>query len=76
MTRFGSCQFFQNPFQDWEYLHITVVIDRWLVIRFKMEGIDEVEIANICCGCFVSHVYRMLQGQIPNREGLKLGKSR
>ena len=38
-----------------------------------MEGIDHVYIVQIGSGCLVSQVYRMLQGEIPDREGFKLG---
>ena len=38
-----------------------------------MEGVDHVHIAQICGGGLVCQVYRVIQRQIPNREGLKLG---
>ena len=37
-----------------------------------MEGIDHIYIAQIGCGGLIGQVHRVVQGQIPNRESLKL----
>ena len=38
-----------------------------------MERVDHVHIVQIGCGSLVGDVHRMLQGQVPYREGLELG---
>ena len=41
-----------------------------------MEGVDHVHVLEIRRRRFISHVYRVLQRQIPDREGLELRVSR
>ena len=37
-----------------------------------MIWIDDVVVAQVCCGCLVGNVYGVLERKVPNREGLKL----
>ena len=41
-----------------------------------MEGVYHVDIIQVGSGCLIGYVDRMLEGQIPHREGLKLAVSR
>ena len=54
-------------------LHIPVVVYRRFVISIQMEGVDHVDIIKVGRCCFISQVYRVLQWNIPDGEGLKLG---
>ncbi len=38
-----------------------------------MEGINDVEVPQICCGRFISHVERMLEREVPDRKGFEFG---
>ena len=40
-----------------------------------MIGVDHVYIIQIGSSCFIGKIYRMMQGKVPDREGLKLGIS-
>ena len=41
-----------------------------------MEGIDHVHIVQICRSSFIGEIDRMLEREIPHREGFKLGIAR
>ena len=41
-----------------------------------MEGVDHIHIVEVRGGCLVGQVHRMVQGQIPHREGLEFGIAR
>ena len=56
-----------------EYLDVAVVVDGNLVVGLQVEGIDHVDIVEVGRGCLVGDVDRMLEGQVPDGEGLKLG---
>ena len=56
-----------------EDLDVAVVVDGGLPVGFQMEGVDGVAVVQVD-GCrFVCDVHRMLQGQVPDGEGLVLG---
>ena len=38
-----------------------------------MEGVDHVDVVQVSRGCLVGEVDRMLQREVPDREGLKFG---
>ena len=59
--------------QHREGFHVTVIVDGGLAIGLQMEGIDHIHIAEVGGGSLVSEVHRVVQGQIPDREGLKFG---
>ena len=41
-----------------------------------MEGVNHIDIIQISSSSLISQVYRVVKGQIPNREGFKLGVAR
>ena len=59
--------------QHRENLDVTIVVDSCLVISLEVEGVDHVHIVQVCCSSLVGDVYRVLQRQVPHREGLELG---
>ncbi len=63
----------EHRLKDREDLHIPVIIHGSLAICFQVEGIDHVDIVEICGGCLIGKIDRMLQRNIPDREGLELG---
>ena len=63
----------ENSLQHREDLHIPVVVDGGFAVGLQMEGVDHVHVVQIRRGRLVSQVHRVLQGQVPHREGLKLG---
>ena len=65
--------FFQHRFQNREDFDITVVVDSHLTVSIEMEWVDHVDIVEVGCGSFVCYVYRVLEREIPDREGLELG---
>ena len=58
--------------QNGECLHVAVVIDGGDAVSFQMEGVDHVDVIQIHGGRFVGQVHGMVQGQIPDGEGLEL----
>ena len=54
-----------------ENFNVTVVVDGSFSISFQVEGVDHVHIVQISGGCLVGQVHRMLEGDVPDREGLK-----
>ena len=66
----------EDGIQHGEDLDVAVVVDGSISIGFQMEGVDHVDIAEVGGGCFVGHINGVLQRQVPNGEGLKLGVAR
>jgi len=68
-----------DPFQDspqhGEGVHVAVVVDGDLPIGLLVEGIDEIEVADIGRGRLVGDVDRVFQRDVPDREGLEFGVS-
>ena len=56
-----------------EDLDIAVIIDGRFSVSLKMERVDHIDIVQIGGGGLVGKVDRMLERQVPNGEGLKLG---
>ena len=66
---------FEEGVEDGENLDVAVVVDGRGSVCLKMEGVDHVHVVEICgCG-LVRNVYRVLEGKVPDGEGLKLGVS-
>ena len=63
----------EHGLQHREDLHITVVVDGGHAIGLQMEGVDHVHVVQIGGGRLVGEVDRVVQGQVPDGEGLKLG---
>ena len=66
---------FEHGGKHRENLHIAVIVDGGLTVGFHMEGIDHVDVVQVCCRRLVSDIDGMAQGQIPDGEGLELGVS-
>ena len=47
-----------------------------LAVGFEVEGVDQVEIADVGRGRLVGDIDGVLEGQVPDREGLELGVAR
>ena len=63
----------KNSGQDGEDLHVAVIVHRGLAVGLEMEGVDHVHIVQIGGGGLIGQVHGVLQGEIPDGEGLKLG---
>ena len=59
--------------QNGKRLHIPVVVYGGNAVILQMIGVDHVHIVEIGCGGLIGQVHRMLQRQVPDGEGLKLG---
>ena len=59
--------------QNGEDLHVPVVVDGGLAVGLEMEGVDHVHVVQIGGGGLVCQIDGVLQGQVPDGEGLKLG---
>ena len=57
--------------QHRENLHISVIVYRSFTVSVQMEGVNHIYVIQICCRRFVCQVYRMLQRDIPDWEGLE-----
>ena len=62
--------------QDGEDLHVPVIVHRGLPIGLEVEGVDHVHVVQVGGGRLVGQVHRVLQGQVPDGEGLELGVAR
>ncbi len=62
--------------QDREDLDVAVVIDGRLAVGLEVEGVDEVEVADVGRCRLVGHVDGVLEGDVPDGEGLELGVAR
>ena len=71
-----TCDQLKHCIHDRENLHIAVVVDRRLTVGFQMERVDHVDVVQIGGGGLVGQVDGMLEGQIPDGEGLELGVAR
>ena len=69
----GTGDSLKNSRQDREYLHVTVIVHGSLTVGLQMEGIDHVHVVQICSSRLVGQVDRVLERQVPDREGLELG---
>src|SRR5699024_1277910 len=62
--------------EDGEDLHVPVIVHRGLPVGGQVEGVDHVHIPQVGGGGLVGQVHRVLEGQVPDGEGLKLGVAR
>ena len=69
----GAVDAFEYCFQHREDLHVPVVVDGGDAIGLQMEGVYHVHVVQVGGGSLIGQVYRMLERQVPHREGLKLG---
>ena len=65
----------EHRVQNGEHLNVTVIVDRCFVICLKVERVDHVDIVKICRRGLICKVNGMLEREVPDREGLKLGVS-
>ena len=65
--------FFKDGNQHGESLHIPVVVHSGHPVGIQVEGVDHIHIIQIRRGSLIGQVHRMIDGQIPNGEGFKLG---
>ena len=63
----------QDGLHDGEGFHVPVVVDGGLAVGLQVERVDHVHVVQIGGGGLIGQVYRMLQGDVPDGEGLKLG---
>ena len=63
----------EHGVENGEYLHIPVIVDGCLTVGLQMERIDHVHIVQIGGSGLIGQVHRMLQGQVPDGEGLIFG---
>ena len=59
-----------------ENLHIPVIVHGGLAVGLQVEGVDHVYVVEVGGGRLVGQIHRMLQGQVPDGEGLVLGVAR
>ena len=59
-----------------EHLNIPVVVHRGLAVGLEVEVVDHVHIVEVHGGGLIGQVHRVLEGQVPDGEGLKLGIAR
>ena len=69
----GTGDLLKHSRQDGEYLHVPVVVNGGLPVGLEMEGVDHVHVVQVGGGRLVGQVHRVLEGQVPDGEGLKLG---
>ena len=55
-----------------EYFNVAVIVYRRLTVCLEMEGVYHVHIVEVGGGRLVGEVYRVLEGNVPDREGLEL----
>ena len=56
-----------------EDLNIAVVVDGGHAVGFQMERVDHVHIVQVGCSGLVGQIHRVLEGNVPDGEGLELG---
>ena len=66
----------EDPLEDRKDLDVPVVVDGDLAVGLEVERIDQVEVAEVGRGRLVGDVDRVLEGQVPDGEGLELGVAR
>ena len=67
-----ACDLLKDCVDNRENLNVTVVVDRGHAVGFEVEGVDHVDIVEVSGCSLVSEVDRMLEGQVPDGEGLEL----
>ena len=62
--------------QHREDLHVAVVVDRGDAVGFQMEWVDHIHVVQVRGRRLVGEVDRVLERQVPDREGFKLRVAR
>ena len=68
----GAEDLLEQAVQDGEDFHVAVVVDRLDPVRLQVEGIDHVDVVEVGSGRLVGDVHRVIQRNVPDREGLPL----
>lgn len=63
----------EDGIENGENLHVAVIVDGSLAVGLQMERIDHVHVVQVGGGGLIGQVDRVLEGQIPDGEGLILG---
>ena len=72
----SSHDLFQEATQNREGLDIAVVVDRGFTVSLQVEVVDHIDVVQVH-GCrLVGDVHRVIQGEVPDREGFELRVSR
>ena len=69
----GAQDLLEQALQDGEDLDVPVVVDGLDPVGRQVEGVDHVDVVEVGRGGLVGDVDRVVQGQVPDREGLELG---
>ena len=72
LVRGGSEDLLEEAVQDREDFDVTVVVDRLDPVRLQVEGINHVDVVEVGGGRLVGDVHRVIQRNVPDREGLPL----
>ena len=59
--------------EDGEGVDVAVVIDGDFAVGLEVEGVDHVDVAEVGGGGLVGEIDRVLEGEVPDGEGLELG---
>ena len=66
----------EQDFEERKDFGVAVIAHGLDAVGGEMEGVDQADIIEVCCCRFVSEIHRMIDGQVPDREGLELGVAR
>ena len=75
LVRGGAGELFQKRAQQRKRFHIAVVIHGGFAVGGQVEVVNNIGIIEVYRGCLIGQVHGVFQGEIPNREGFKLGVS-
>ena len=63
--------FLKDGIEYRENFHVAVIVYGSFTVGLQMEGVNHIDIVEICGGSFVCQIDRVLQRQIPDGEGLE-----
>ena len=69
----GAQDLLEQAGQDREDLDVAVVVDGLHPVGGQVEGVDHIDVVEVGRGGLVGDVDRVVQGQVPDGEGLELG---
>ena len=72
----GAQDLLEQAAQDREDLDVAVVVDGLDAVGSQVEGVDHVDVVEVGGGGLVGDVDRVVQRQVPDREGLELRVAR
>ena len=72
----GAGQALKQGLQKREGLDVAVVVHRGFAVCGEVEVVDDVGVVEVHRGCLVGQVHRVVERQVPDGEGLKLGVAR